>query len=112
MLNIEELFPTKVRFRDSLFFGLVICFFLSWAYRLGAGEQATFISWLVMAGFMLAILGYSAYIYYAFSREYHTANRNYEAYLKQHTPNELQRHLNQPTITARSKRLIIAYLAK
>lgn len=108
-MNVEELCGKPVKFRDWIFFTLVMAFFVSWAYLLGVGEGASELSSLVAPAFLLATLGYCLYCYYSYQAYIKRAKLHYDHFLAQMSKKELKRLLNDDRLSSLSKTLLKAH---
>lgn len=106
LINIEQLIVKPVRFRDSIFFLLIIAFFASWAYRLGAGEHAGIVSLFMQLLFITLALSYGVYTILLSQRKFKNATYAYRQYLEQLSKTELLRLLNHDELKPRSRQVV------
>ena len=108
IINVSQLLVKPRKFRDSLFFALILALFLTWAYRLGANEDASQVALVVQLGFITLALAYGAYAMLVFQRAFKQAEYLYRQYLEGLPKSELIRILQHPTLTERSRRIVEA----
>lgn len=106
IVNFSQLLVKPRKFRDSIFFLLILAFFATWAYRLGAGTQAGQLSMLLQLMFIILAISYGVYYLHTFQRQVKCAIYLYEQYLDSISKTELVRILQHPDLTDRSRAIV------
>ncbi|WP_445768698.1 hypothetical protein [Rheinheimera sp.] len=107
VVNIEDLMAKKVKLSTPLFVTFIILMLMTWGYRIGAGDKAGILSFILYLAFLALSFGYPIVIFRRHLQLFISAKAAYQSYLNglgKHELLELSRH---SAIRPNSKRMVL-----
>lgn len=107
--NVADFYLSRPKPNPWIYLVLVLVLFTTWAYREGAVEPSA----TSEALFFLSMLGIALFVLLNLSRARAAkavAEKRYLAFLAEHSKAQLELLLKNPTLSQRSKVLVVEYL--
>lgn len=107
--NVSDFYVTRPKPNPWIYLGLVLLFFIAWAYREGTAER----SFASEAWFIVSIVALGVFVVHNLYRARAAksqAHAAYFAFLSEHSKEQLELLLRNPTLTEQSAKLVVLHL--